>query len=349
MATLHTDYLNIDWNPDVIQRWTNEGSLDEISRRLGYRFELQTAELTQTVRPSSLLQLNFDLHNVGFGELFNPRDVEVTLTNNATGVRKSAVLQVDPRYWAGGSSPRVATLLTVPADLPEGTYTLGLRLPDKEDSIRNDVRYAVRFANEEMWDAVDGINVLTTDLVVSYAAGGTVYANLDNFTEVTDPASLIETIDADFDRNGVVNTVDIDVLVAQIAAGTGSLLYDLTGDGQVDSHDLTRWLADAGAANLASGNPYPFGDANLDGVVDGQDFIAWNANKFTSSPAWSLGDFNADGVVDGLDFIVWNTNKFSSALTAVPEPMSGLGLIAFGGAILSGIAVVRRHRPIRNH
>ena len=37
---------------------------------------------------------------------------------------------------------------------------------------------------------------------------------------------------------------------------------------------------------------------------------------------WSHGDFNGDGVVDGQDFILWNGNKFTSsdAVAAVPEP-----------------------------
>ncbi len=84
--------------------------------------------------------------------------------------------------------------------------------------------------------------------------------------------------------------------------------------------------------NLLSQQPYLLGDANLDGTVDGQDFIDWNSNKFTSIAAWTAGDFNVDGVVDGQDFIIWNNNKFTSAdLTAVPEPaaflLSGLSCL----------------------
>jgi hypothetical protein len=56
---------------------------------------------------------------------------------------------------------------------------------------------------------------------------------------------------------------------------------------------------------------YAVGDANLDGFVDGLDFIRWNANKFTTNSNWCDGDFNADGFVDGLDFIEWNANKFT--------------------------------------
>ena len=66
--------------------------------------------------------------------------------------------------------------------------------------------------------------------------------------------------------------------------------------------DRDQWLADAATEN-GLGSPYKLGDADIDGVVDGQDFIAWNAAKFTSDLLWSKGDFNADGFVDGQDFI----------------------------------------------
>ncbi|MEM8678130.1 MAG: hypothetical protein AAGF97_02140 [Planctomycetota bacterium] len=77
------------------------------------------------------------------------------------------------------------------------------------------------------------------------------------------------------------------------------------------------------------------GDANLDGVVDGQDFVAWNSNKFSSGTSWATGDFNGDGVTDGQDFVHWNTNKFmmadaglANAVVAVPEPGLSLWLLA---------------------
>ncbi|MEM8679376.1 MAG: hypothetical protein AAGF97_08495, partial [Planctomycetota bacterium] len=82
------------------------------------------------------------------------------------------------------------------------------------------------------------------------------------------------------------------------------------------------WLVEAGDVNL--GAPYLVGDADLNGVVDGQDFVTWNASKFTVHPAWCAGDFTADGLVDGQDFIAWNDNKFtSSTVPPVPEPSHG--------------------------
>ncbi len=135
---------------------------------------------------------------------------------------------------------------------------------------------------------------------------------------------LVPGVSGDFDLDGDLDGEDIDALVANIAGNMPELGFDMNGDGSIDQADLTEWLTVAGAANLDSGNPYLFGDANLDGTVDTSDFNLWNANKFTSTAAWTAGDFTANGVVDTSDFNVWNNNKFTSSGSPVgslvPEP-----------------------------
>ena len=131
--------------------------------------------------------------------------------------------------------------------------------------------------------------------------------------------------DPDFNNDGQLNCTDIDALVGEVAAGTNSSLFDLTGDGSVDIADLDEWRVQAGAANLPSGNPYLPGDANLDGAVDASDFNIWNSNRFSQTAAWCSGDFNADGFIDASDFNVWNSHRLMSsagAPSAVPEPES---------------------------
>ena len=133
----------------------------------------------------------------------------------------------------------------------------------------------------------------------------------------------------DYDWDGELVVEDLDMLVEAVASGSFDLDFDLNGDAFVDYADVEQWLEIAGAANLASGNPYLVGDANLDGFVDGSDLAAWNSNKFTSVAAWSAGDFTADGTVDGFDYLIWRNNKFLSADTAggidmVPEPAGTL-------------------------
>ena len=135
----------------------------------------------------------------------------------------------------------------------------------------------------------------------------------------------------DFNLDAYFDCADVDALVAEIVAGTNDPQFDLTDDTLVDRADLDQWLANAGAVNLPSGNPFLPGDATLDGNVDGSDFGEWNMNKFSFVPSWCKGDFDANGRIDGSDFGIWNTHKFQSSNNSahVPEPtVCGLVVMA---------------------
>ena len=148
----------------------------------------------------------------------------------------------------------------------------------------------------------------------------------------------------DFDLDGDYDLVDIDALVAAIAAGGNDPEFDLDGDGITNGSDLTLWREVAGSVNNASGGAYLVGDANLDGFVDASDFNIWNGASFTNVAAWSSGDFNADGVVDASDFNIWNGSSFQSSdgIAIIPEP-AGAGL-AFVAAMMAITGLRRRGR-----
>lgn len=135
-----------------------------------------------------------------------------------------------------------------------------------------------------------------------------------------------EAVNGDFNHDGLWNCDDINALTVEIVAGTDNLAFDMNLDGQLTLADITDaelgWLTVGGGQNPAvtGGSAFLAGDANLDGEVDGPDFLTWNANKFTSVAAWCHGDFNADGMVDGQDFLTWNANKFTSSRTLVNIP-----------------------------
>ncbi len=127
--------------------------------------------------------------------------------------------------------------------------------------------------------------------------------------------------DADFNNDGMADCTDANALSAAIFSGANNPVFDLTGDGFVNYADMVKWLDDAPDINGVAITTYLPGDANLDGAVDGQDFIIWNLFKFTATVGWCSADFNIDGIVDGADFIIWNMNKF----TVSPQP-TGCGL-----------------------
>lgn len=152
----------------------------------------------------------------------------------------------------------------------------------------------------------------------------------------------------DVDSNGTCSIEDLNDLlsVGPIADGVAVTYglndrYDLNGDHVIDLEDRDDWLTGAAVENGLS-SAYFAADANLDGTVDGADFIIWGANRFTNNLAADGGDFNGDGTVDGIDFLVWNGSKFlSSDTAAVPE----VGGLVWLWALLA--MTVSRHRASR--
>ena len=121
----------------------------------------------------------------------------------------------------------------------------------------------------------------------------------------------------DFNRDGMLNAPDIDLLSA--AVGQGDLSFDLTSDGVVDESDRVYWVTQLKGTF--------FGDANLDGAVNASDLneigVHWRA---TGDFGWARGDFDASGTIDAADLNAlgahWN-NGLSDGRglsVAVPEP-----------------------------
>ena len=89
------------------------------------------------------------------------------------------------------------------------------------------------------------------------------------------------------------------------------------------------------------------GDANLDGVIDTEDFVILATHFAQAGQNWLTADFNHDGVVNALDFNAIAANFGSVAISAplplgtnVPEPFGA-------GLFLLGLVVRRRRKGCR--
>ena len=72
-------------------------------------------------------------------------------------------------------------------------------------------------------------------------------------------------IRGDYDKDGSLTAADIDLLTAEIMAGTNTASFDLSGDNVVDQADLNAWVKD-------EKNTW-FGDADLNGEFNSSDFV----------------------------------------------------------------------------
>ncbi|WP_078854755.1 DUF4832 domain-containing protein [Streptomyces sp. NRRL F-5135] len=165
LRMFHWSYLNTDYEPNVINGWRSGGCLPEITRNLGYRFALQSGTYPSSVSRGGSLSVNFTVKNEGFAAPFNPRGLEVVLRNTSTSQVYRLPLAGDPRTWAPGTTTTVDRGVTVPSDVPAGTYSLLLNLPDPQLSQRPE--YSVRLANQGTWEAATGYNDLLHTVTVS--------------------------------------------------------------------------------------------------------------------------------------------------------------------------------------
>ena len=157
----------------------------------------------------------------------------------------------------------------------------------------------IAFADAELndLDLSGGIALTAWDIFTSVAPvpafSFTVY---DNLTVTMENAS----IPGDFNRDGILDAFDIDLLSAEIRDGGQNLAFDVDGNGDVDIADHQYWVAELKGTYL--------GDANLDGTFDSADFVlAFQRGQYEDqeilNSGWEDGDWNTDGDFDSSDFV----------------------------------------------
>ena len=163
MAKYHWSFCGSSYSEEVTDRWRSSGIFDELGRKMGYRYQLITATLPDEVTQNSTALFQLKLRNVGYAPLYNERHAYIVLKNGSNTY--PIMLQSDPRRWLpNGVETTINENLLIPAGIPAGTYQLYLHLPDAAASLAADPRYAIRFANTNVWDAATGMNSLNASI-----------------------------------------------------------------------------------------------------------------------------------------------------------------------------------------
>ena len=166
MSTYHWSFCGESYAEAVTNKWKSEGIFDNLNRKMGYRYQLVTATFPASANAGGKANINMQIKNVGYAPLYNERHAYIVLKNgNKT---YSVQLQSDPRRWLPNDA--VTTIneqITIPSNVPTGTYQLYLNMPDAASTLANNPKFSIRFANTNVWDANTGMNNLNASITIT--------------------------------------------------------------------------------------------------------------------------------------------------------------------------------------
>jgi hypothetical protein len=171
LAKFHWSYLHLDYLREVVDGWKKQSCFTEIKQKLGYRFVLQDGTYSRNAKAGGVFQVHFNVRNDGWAAPFNSRNVELVLRHTVNGALYRVKLNTDPRRWMPGQSTAVHERVTLPLDMPKGSYAILLHLPDASASLRNRPEYAIRLANHSVWEASTGFNSLNYIVSIDSSPG----------------------------------------------------------------------------------------------------------------------------------------------------------------------------------
>jgi len=93
------------------------------------------------------------------------------------------------------------------------------------------------------------------------------------------------------------------------------------------------------------------GDANLDGVVNADDYFLIDSNYIPQNPGWQNGDFNYDAVINADDYFLIDSaflGQTGPLSVDAPRPFTPIPDPATGGVLLLAVLALgyhRKHRP----
>ena len=165
MSRMHWTFIKSGYSETVTDMWRENGTFAELNRRLGYRYQLVSADLPTAANAGDKVAISLNIKNVGFAPLYNERHAYIVLKNRNASY--SIQLATDPRRWLpNGVTTAINEQITIPAGVPDGTYNLYLHMPDIYPSLAEDSRYSIRFANEGVWQQTTGMNRLMASITI---------------------------------------------------------------------------------------------------------------------------------------------------------------------------------------
>src|SRR6185436_10794512 len=183
MAALNFTEINLDYWVGNINIWKAanlsasgndpaETAFVRLQRKMGYRLRLVDATFPTSATAGAGFTFSANLSNDGYAGLIKPRPIFLVLTNSAYRFNLQ-LSNVDVRTWLSGPVTLSSQTVTLPANMPAGTYKLALWLPDYYPGVQSRPDYSIRLANQGIWDSVQGYNVLSTAISITGSGSAT--------------------------------------------------------------------------------------------------------------------------------------------------------------------------------
>lgn len=138
-------FLNKSYAALFLDRWKADGCFDQVSRSIGYRFFVPKIVAPISAQANKPVTIVATVKGVGWSPIFDDRPLVISLRNKATGAVVSGGAG-KLRQVAAGQSVDMGAIITPPG---AGTFEILISAPDLWPSLAADVRYAVRFANQD--------------------------------------------------------------------------------------------------------------------------------------------------------------------------------------------------------
>jgi len=292
LERLHYSYLNAQFNNDVNNDWEQDGCIEAIKQRLGYRFELENGTYSDSGQPGQVFDIDIDLKNVGFASPFNERGVELMLQNTATAEVWYTPLDYDPRIWfADGSTYNMTETICIPDQIQEGTYELYLHFPDPMSSLHGKPEYSIRLANQlpdnsDVWDSAAGYNKLGQTITIDNNAnnascnGEITLSLLATEPDLSMTMTLLPTL-----ANGIsdlVSTIKLNEINNISTDGTITVVL------AKDPRLTINWDPTANAVG-----PFAVNNSNWNYDDSNPSFIIWTSDNVIEGSSFSLFGFEA--------------------------------------------------------
>ena len=150
-AKYHLAWLNINYAPLVINAWRTGGCFNKVSGLMGYNLRLDSISTPMQTTRGQNLSISVNLKNTGWSKVFTNRKLIVTfknkITNNTiTGTSETSLNSLESQM---NTSTNLVVNINIPSTTEAGDYDVYLSVPDSFENTKNDIKYNIRFINDD--------------------------------------------------------------------------------------------------------------------------------------------------------------------------------------------------------